>query len=140
MLGLFGCAGVLCSPALGATGVQPVLCTYAAAAVPCPPGSTRVAPNAITYGADGRTELTHIRWSQWGAPVATATATNAFNGGPAGAPQWTRYGVRVRASDLATCDGHRTYLTVTVRAVRPSQGKDVGVDPTNLRSLWHRCS
>lgn len=104
------------------------------------PKYLRVAPHTIIYGADGRTTLIHIHWHGWGHSVARGVALNSFDVGPAGSPKYLRYRVHVRASQLATCDGHRTYLRIEVRAFQPGQHKDVGVYPTRLRELWGHCS
>jgi hypothetical protein len=107
-----GLALSLCASAGAGTRVG--ICAVGLGGSPCPSYVYR--PSQIVFGADGRTALVGLRWSQWGARSATARGTLRLDVGPAGRPEYIRHRALVTVWAVRRCGTHRAYLRLAVRS------------------------
>jgi len=75
-------------------------------------GFGQVKPSEIFNGGDPTGLVTHIAWSSWGGPQATATGTAEYVGPNQSVAQGTEESATVVAFDLGTCDGKYMYQAV----------------------------
>jgi hypothetical protein len=99
----------------------------------------KVRPRLMTFGADGREIYSHLAWSSWGGPIASASGVFEVNFRAPGSA-YLHFATVVEATDLETCDGRPAYTEIwqtTERSV--SSQEPHRMNGFSIAEGWHRC-